>query len=70
MNLLPPHHSWEVEGWTAVFTDRTLWGSGEPLSSGRLCDSPLPNPEMSFHMWTEELDICKWNWNLEGGRGS
>ncbi|XP_034402041.1 phosphoinositide 3-kinase regulatory subunit 6 isoform X2 [Cyclopterus lumpus] len=31
----------------------------EPLSSGRLCDSPLPNPEMSFHMWTEELDIWR-----------
>lgn len=31
----------------------------EPLSSGPLCDCPLPNPEMSFHMWTEDLDICE-----------
>ncbi|XP_076027168.1 phosphoinositide 3-kinase regulatory subunit 6 isoform X2 [Genypterus blacodes] len=29
----------------------------EPLSRGSLCDSPLPNPGMSFHMWTEDLDI-------------
>ncbi|KAK1885624.1 Phosphoinositide 3-kinase regulatory subunit 6 [Dissostichus eleginoides] len=31
----------------------------EPLSSGGLCDCPLPNPEMSFHLWTEELDIWR-----------
>lgn len=31
----------------------------EPLSSGRLCDCPLPNPEMSFYLWTEELDIWR-----------
>nr|XP_040042642.1 phosphoinositide 3-kinase regulatory subunit 6 isoform X1 [Gasterosteus aculeatus aculeatus]XP_040042643.1 phosphoinositide 3-kinase regulatory subunit 6 isoform X1 [Gasterosteus aculeatus aculeatus]XP_040042644.1 phosphoinositide 3-kinase regulatory subunit 6 isoform X1 [Gasterosteus aculeatus aculeatus] len=31
----------------------------EPLSCGRLCNSPLPNPEMSFHMWTEHLDIWR-----------
>lgn len=32
----------------------------EQLSSGPLCDSPLPNPEMSFLLWTKDLDICKW----------
>lgn len=32
----------------------------EPLSSGPLCDCPLPNPEMSFHLWTEDFDICEW----------
>ncbi|KAM9314548.1 phosphoinositide 3-kinase regulatory subunit 6 isoform 1-T2 [Pholidichthys leucotaenia] len=26
-------------------------------SSGALCDCPLPNPEMSFHLWTEDFDI-------------
>lgn len=31
----------------------------EPLSDRSLCDCPLPNPDMSFHMWTEELDICE-----------
>ncbi|XP_051240160.1 phosphoinositide 3-kinase regulatory subunit 6 isoform X2 [Dicentrarchus labrax] len=31
----------------------------EPLSSGPLCDCPLPNPEMSFHLWTEDLDIWR-----------
>ncbi|XP_074486617.1 phosphoinositide 3-kinase regulatory subunit 6 [Sebastes fasciatus] len=31
----------------------------EPLSSGRLCDCPLPNPEMSFHLWTKDLDIWR-----------
>ncbi|XP_026159237.1 phosphoinositide 3-kinase regulatory subunit 6 [Mastacembelus armatus] len=31
----------------------------EPLSRGQLCDCPLPNPEMSFHLWTEDLDIWR-----------
>uniref|UniRef100_UPI0037E8933A phosphoinositide 3-kinase regulatory subunit 6 isoform X2 n=1 Tax=Semicossyphus pulcher TaxID=241346 RepID=UPI0037E8933A len=32
----------------------------EPLSGGGpLCDCPLPNPEMSFHLWTEDLDIWR-----------
>ncbi|XP_034544817.1 phosphoinositide 3-kinase regulatory subunit 6 [Notolabrus celidotus] len=32
----------------------------EPLSvGGQLCDCPLPNPEMSFHLWTEDLDIWR-----------
>lgn len=31
----------------------------EPLSGGPLCDCPLPNPEMSFHLWTADLDICE-----------
>ncbi|XP_070684601.1 phosphoinositide 3-kinase regulatory subunit 6 [Pempheris klunzingeri] len=31
----------------------------EPLSSPPLCDCPLPNPEMSFHLWTEDLDIWR-----------
>ncbi|XP_071778647.2 phosphoinositide 3-kinase regulatory subunit 6 isoform X1 [Centroberyx gerrardi] len=31
----------------------------DPLSSGSLCDSPLPNPEMSFHLWTEDQDIWR-----------
>ncbi|XP_040892247.1 phosphoinositide 3-kinase regulatory subunit 6 [Toxotes jaculatrix] len=31
----------------------------ELLSSGQLCDCPLPNPEMSFHLWTEDLDIWR-----------
>ncbi|XP_062420316.1 phosphoinositide 3-kinase regulatory subunit 6 [Pungitius pungitius] len=31
----------------------------ETLSSGELCNSPLPNPEMSFYVWTEDLDIWR-----------
>lgn len=31
----------------------------EKLSSGVLRDCPLPNPEMSFYLWTEELDIWR-----------
>ncbi|XP_056892251.1 phosphoinositide 3-kinase regulatory subunit 6 isoform X2 [Takifugu flavidus] len=31
----------------------------ESFSSGPLCDCPLPNPEMSFHMWTESFDIWR-----------
>ncbi|XP_004539330.1 phosphoinositide 3-kinase regulatory subunit 6 [Maylandia zebra] len=31
----------------------------EPLSGGPLCDCPLPNPEMSFHLWTADLDIWR-----------
>nr|XP_046266394.1 phosphoinositide 3-kinase regulatory subunit 6 [Scatophagus argus]XP_046266401.1 phosphoinositide 3-kinase regulatory subunit 6 [Scatophagus argus]XP_046266410.1 phosphoinositide 3-kinase regulatory subunit 6 [Scatophagus argus] len=31
----------------------------DPLSTGPLCDCPLPNPEMSFHLWTEDLDIWR-----------
>ncbi|XP_068448546.1 phosphoinositide 3-kinase regulatory subunit 6 [Clinocottus analis] len=41
--------------YSKIITD----ADSEPLSSGRLCDSPLPNPEMSFHMWTEDLDIWR-----------
>ncbi|XP_072318551.1 phosphoinositide 3-kinase regulatory subunit 6 [Eucyclogobius newberryi] len=31
----------------------------EPLSSGGLCDCTLPNPDMSFYLWTEEMDIWR-----------
>ncbi|CAJ1053615.1 phosphoinositide 3-kinase regulatory subunit 6 [Xyrichtys novacula] len=32
----------------------------EPLSvGGPPCDCPLPNPEMSFFLWTEDLDIWR-----------
>ncbi|XP_074521583.1 phosphoinositide 3-kinase regulatory subunit 6 [Halichoeres trimaculatus] len=32
----------------------------EPLSDGgQLCNCPLPNPGMSFHLWTEDLDIWR-----------
>nr|XP_020466647.1 phosphoinositide 3-kinase regulatory subunit 6-like isoform X2 [Monopterus albus] len=31
----------------------------EPLSRAPLCDCALPNPEMSFHLWTEDLDIWR-----------
>lgn len=29
------------------------------LSSGSLCDVPLPNPEMSFHQWWEEEELWR-----------
>ncbi|KAM9770672.1 phosphoinositide 3-kinase regulatory subunit 6 isoform 1-T3 [Menidia menidia] len=31
----------------------------EPLCDGPLCDCPLPNPKISFHLWTEDLDIWR-----------
>ncbi|XP_018617677.1 phosphoinositide 3-kinase regulatory subunit 6 isoform X2 [Scleropages formosus] len=31
----------------------------EPLSQAALCDTPLPNPEFSFHLWREEEDLWK-----------
>ncbi|XP_072239571.1 phosphoinositide 3-kinase regulatory subunit 6 isoform X2 [Leuresthes tenuis] len=31
----------------------------EPLCGGPLCDCPLPNPDMSLHLWTEDLDIWR-----------
>lgn len=41
----------------------TVWGFfpslSDPVSPGSLCDVPLPNPEMSFHVWTEEEDLCE-----------
>ncbi|XP_061684835.1 phosphoinositide 3-kinase regulatory subunit 6 isoform X2 [Syngnathoides biaculeatus] len=33
--------------------------NSEAASSGPLSDCPLPNPEMSFHLWTEDLDIWR-----------
>ncbi|XP_061627635.1 phosphoinositide 3-kinase regulatory subunit 6, partial [Phyllopteryx taeniolatus] len=33
--------------------------NSEAASSGPLFDCPLPNPEMSFHLWTEDLDIWR-----------
>ncbi|KAK9540005.1 hypothetical protein VZT92_002481 [Zoarces viviparus] len=41
--------------YSVIVTD----ADSEPLSGGRLCDCPPPNPEMSFHMWTEDLDIWR-----------
>ncbi|XP_042341394.1 phosphoinositide 3-kinase regulatory subunit 6 isoform X2 [Plectropomus leopardus] len=41
--------------YSRILTDT----DSEPLSSGRLRDCPLPNPEMSFHLWTEDLDIWR-----------
>ncbi|MED6241014.1 hypothetical protein ATANTOWER_013506 [Ataeniobius toweri] len=33
--------------------------NAEPLCGGPLCDCPVPNPEMSFYLWTEDLDIWR-----------
>ncbi|XP_029992944.1 phosphoinositide 3-kinase regulatory subunit 6 isoform X2 [Sphaeramia orbicularis] len=41
--------------YSEIVTDKFV----EPLSCGPLCDCPLPNPEMSFYMWTEDLDIWR-----------
>ncbi|KAK7929925.1 hypothetical protein WMY93_006320 [Mugilogobius chulae] len=38
---------------------RKIVADTEPLSGGALCDCPLPNPDMSFYLWTEELDIWR-----------
>ncbi|KAG7491623.1 hypothetical protein MATL_G00005610 [Megalops atlanticus] len=31
----------------------------DPLSRGSLCDTPLPNPEISFHLWREEEELWR-----------
>ncbi|KAL2087094.1 hypothetical protein ACEWY4_018153 [Coilia grayii] len=31
----------------------------DPLSPGPQCEVPLPNPEMSFHIWTEEEELWR-----------
>ncbi|KAJ8363460.1 hypothetical protein SKAU_G00122910 [Synaphobranchus kaupii] len=31
----------------------------DPLSRGSVCDTPLPNPEISFHLWREEEDLWR-----------
>ncbi|KAM4750066.1 phosphoinositide 3-kinase regulatory subunit 6 [Anableps anableps] len=31
----------------------------EPLCGGPMCDCPVPNPDMSFYLWTEDLDIWR-----------
>ncbi|XP_054460663.1 phosphoinositide 3-kinase regulatory subunit 6 isoform X2 [Anoplopoma fimbria] len=41
--------------YSKIVTD----ADSEPLSGGRLSDCPPPNPGMSFHMWTEDLDIWR-----------
>lgn len=51
-----PGCSWCHRGHVAL----PLCCVSEPTSGGPLCDCPLPNPEMSFHLWTEDVDICKW----------
>uniref|UniRef100_A0A3B3TQH9 Phosphoinositide-3-kinase regulatory subunit 6 n=1 Tax=Poecilia latipinna TaxID=48699 RepID=A0A3B3TQH9_9TELE len=33
--------------------------NAEPLCGGPMCDCPIPNPEMSFYLWTEDLDIWR-----------
>ncbi|XP_044046290.1 phosphoinositide 3-kinase regulatory subunit 6 isoform X2 [Siniperca chuatsi] len=42
-----------------LYNEIIAYTESEPLSSGPLRDCPLPNPEMSFHLWTEELDIWR-----------
>lgn len=42
-----------------LYSDIVPDTDSEPLSSAPLCDCPLPNPEMSFHLWTEDLDIWR-----------
>lgn len=31
----------------------------EPTAGGPLRVVPLPNPEMSFHLWAEDTDVCE-----------
>ncbi|XP_035039676.2 phosphoinositide 3-kinase regulatory subunit 6 isoform X1 [Hippoglossus stenolepis] len=42
-----------------LYSDILTHTVSDPLPGGSLCDCPLPNPEMSFHLWTEELDIWR-----------
>ncbi|KAI3353071.1 hypothetical protein L3Q82_019636 [Scortum barcoo] len=42
-----------------LYNEIVAEADSEPLSGGPLCDCPLPNPEMSFHLWTEDLDIWR-----------
>ncbi|XP_019939274.2 phosphoinositide 3-kinase regulatory subunit 6 isoform X2 [Paralichthys olivaceus] len=42
-----------------LYSEIVTVADSEPLSGGSLCDCPLPNPEMSFHLLTEDLDIWR-----------
>lgn len=42
-----------------LYSDIVTDTHSEPLSGAPLCNCPLPNPEMSFHLWTEDLDIWR-----------
>ncbi|XP_070774618.1 phosphoinositide 3-kinase regulatory subunit 6 [Enoplosus armatus] len=42
-----------------LYNEIVTHSDSEPLSRGPLRDCPLPNPEMSFHLWTEDLDIWR-----------
>ncbi|CAL8332172.1 unnamed protein product [Lota lota] len=42
-----------------VYQDIRATAHSGPLSCVSLCDSRLPNPEISFHMWTDDEDIRK-----------
>ncbi|KAM6940492.1 phosphoinositide 3-kinase regulatory subunit 6 [Xenentodon cancila] len=42
-----------------LYSDIVSNADSEPLRGGSLHDCPLPNPDMSFHLWTEDLDIWR-----------
>lgn len=42
-----------------LYSDIVSNSDTEPLCGGPMCDCPVPNPEMSFYLWTEDLDIWR-----------
>ncbi|XP_030638415.1 phosphoinositide 3-kinase regulatory subunit 6 [Chanos chanos] len=42
-----------------LYTEILTTAKQDPLSHGSLCDVPLPNPEMSFHLWWEEEELWR-----------
>lgn len=35
---------------------------------GRLQDIPLPNPNISFHLWKEDDQLCEWGIRAGSGK--
>uniref|UniRef100_A0A3Q2Q7M3 Phosphoinositide-3-kinase regulatory subunit 6 n=1 Tax=Fundulus heteroclitus TaxID=8078 RepID=A0A3Q2Q7M3_FUNHE len=42
-----------------LYSEIVSASDAEPPCKGPLCDCPVPNPDISFYLWTEDLDIWR-----------
>ncbi|KAM4594294.1 phosphoinositide 3-kinase regulatory subunit 6 [Fundulus diaphanus] len=42
-----------------LYSEIVSASDAEPSCKGPLCDCPVPNPDISFYLWTEDLDIWR-----------
>ncbi|XP_028829078.1 phosphoinositide 3-kinase regulatory subunit 6 isoform X4 [Denticeps clupeoides] len=54
-----PKPSMLAERLQQIYAEILTVAEQDPLSRGSLCDIPLPNPEMSFHLWREEDELWR-----------